>query len=65
MCPVLEWRRGYRQLFYKEELSVRERLGYPPFTELIRVTTAAERVERAQAASQYLVERLAAHFSGG
>jgi len=51
--------------FYKEELSVRERLGYPPFTELIRVTTAAERVERAQAASQYLVERLAAHFSGG
>ncbi|NLO27500.1 MAG: primosomal protein N' [Actinobacteria bacterium] len=52
------------ELFYKEELSVRERLGYPPFTELIRVMTVAEHAERAQVASQYLVERLAAHFKG-
>ncbi|MBN1321842.1 MAG: primosomal protein N' [Thermoleophilia bacterium] len=51
--------------FYGEELSIRERLGYPPFAELIRVTTVGDSVERAQVASQYLVERLAVHFKGG
>lgn len=49
--------------FYRSELLVRERLGYPPFADLIKLVTVASRGDRAQRAAQYLVERLAPHFS--
>ncbi|MFH0916459.1 MAG: primosomal protein N' [bacterium] len=49
--------------FYREELAVRERLGYPPFAHLIRLTTLAEDAERARVGARYLAERLAPHFS--
>jgi len=50
--------------FYREELGIRERLGYPPFTDLIRVTTVAEHSDRAQAGARYIADRLASHFTG-
>ncbi len=50
------------QAFYREELHVRERLGYPPFVELIRVMTVAADAERADAGVRYLAEQLAPHF---
>ena len=50
------------QGFYRQELSIRERLGYPPFADLIRMTTVAERGERAQVGAQYLLKRLSPHF---
>jgi primosomal protein N' (replication factor Y) len=53
----------HEQAFYREELRVRERLGYPPFTELIRLVTVAADAERAQRGARYLAERLAPHFS--
>lgn len=48
--------------FYEEELRVRERLGYPPSVELVRVMTVAADMERADAGIRYLAERLAPHF---
>ena len=51
------------QGFYQQELSIRQRLGYPPFADLIRMMTVAEQGERAQVGAQYLVERLSPHFS--
>jgi primosomal protein N' (replication factor Y) len=51
------------QGFYRQELGIRERLGYPPFADLIRMMTVAERGERAQVGAQYLVKRLSPHFS--
>jgi len=51
--------------FYRQELAVRERLGYPPFTDLIRIVAAASQGERAQAGAQVLVERLGPHVGGG
>ncbi len=51
------------QAFYREELRMRDRLGYPPFTELIRLLTVAADAERAQVGARYLAERLAPHFS--
>ena len=48
--------------FYREELAVRERLGYPPFADLIRLMTVAQVPTRAQIGARYLVERLAPHF---
>jgi primosomal protein N' (replication factor Y) len=48
--------------FYQQELELRERLGYPPFTDLIRVMTSSDRDERAQMGVRYLVERLSPHF---
>ena len=51
------------QAFYAEELRIRERLGYPPFSEIIRLVTLAEDAERAGAGARYLTERLARHFT--
>ncbi len=48
--------------FYQEELRARRRLGYPPFTQMIRLVTAAREPDRAQAAASYLAERLAPHL---
>lgn len=48
--------------FYRRELSIRERLGYPPFTELVRIVTAAEDVQRCQRGALHLAERLGLHF---
>jgi primosomal protein N' (replication factor Y) len=53
---------GNEDLFYAEELSIRERLGYPPYAELIRLVTSSAHPERAQAASRHLVERLEPYF---
>jgi primosomal protein N' (replication factor Y) len=53
------------QAFYQEELRARERLGYPPFVDLIRVMTVATDAERAEAAVRHLTERLAPHFPAG
>jgi primosomal protein N' (replication factor Y) len=50
--------------FYQEELAVRERLGYPPYTEIVRLLTSSPDPEKAQAAARHLVERLAPYFSG-
>lgn len=48
--------------FYREELRIRERLGYPPFSEIVRLITVADEAGRARAGAHFLVERLAAHF---
>jgi len=53
---------GDEDAFYREELSIRERLGYPPYAELIRLVTSSARPERAQAAGRHLVERLEPYF---
>ncbi len=55
---------GNEDLFYAEELSIRERLGYPPYAELIRLVTSSAHPERAQAAGRHLVERLEPYFLG-
>lgn len=49
-------------LFYQEELRARRRLGYPPFTQMVRLVTVAREPDRAQAAASYLAERLAPHL---
>jgi primosomal protein N' (replication factor Y) len=56
---------GDEDAFYREELSIRERLGYPPYAELIRLVTSSAHPERAQAAGRHLMERLQAHFPAG
>lgn len=50
--------------FYREELAGRERLGYPPYTEIIRLLTSSPDAQKAQAAGRHLVERLAPYFAG-
>ena len=56
---------GDEEGFYREELAIRERLGYPPFAELIRLVTSSSDPQRAQAAGRHLVERLASYFAAG
>jgi primosomal protein N' (replication factor Y) len=56
---------GDEEGFYQEELAIRERLGYPPFAELIRLVTSSPDPQRAQAAGRHLVERLASFFAAG
>jgi primosomal protein N' (replication factor Y) len=51
------------QGFYSRELGIRERLGYPPFTRLIRLVTVGEKPERVQRGAEHLVERLSPHFA--
>jgi primosomal protein N' (replication factor Y) len=51
------------EAFYARELGIRERLGYPPFTRLIRLVTVGEQAQRVQLAAQHLVERLSPHFA--
>ena len=53
---------GEEEAFYQEELASRERLGYPPFAELIRLVTSSPDAQKAQAAGRHIVERLAAYF---
>jgi primosomal protein N' (replication factor Y) (superfamily II helicase) len=53
---------GDEDTFYEEELSIRERLGYPPYAELIRLVTSSAHPERAQAAGRHLVELLEPYF---
>jgi primosomal protein N' (replication factor Y) len=48
--------------FYELELNSRERLGYPPFAELIRMVTVAEQSERAELSARHLLERLSRYF---
>ncbi|MCX8032884.1 MAG: primosomal protein N' [Thermoleophilia bacterium] len=48
--------------FYKTELDLRRRLGYPPFAELVRLVAAAKDPRRAEAGARYLVERLGRHL---
>jgi primosomal protein N' (replication factor Y) len=51
--------------FYRQELGVRKRLGYPPYTDQIRLVTSSARAERARAAAQHLLERLSPYFPTG
>jgi primosomal protein N' (replication factor Y) (superfamily II helicase) len=51
--------------FYREELAVRRRLGYPPYADLIRLVTSSPQADRAQAAGRHLVEGLSPYFTGG
>jgi primosomal protein N' (replication factor Y) len=51
------------EAFYSRELAVRQRLGYPPFTRLIRLVTAGDRAQSVQLAAQHLAQRLRPHFS--
>ena len=49
--------------FYREELRIRDSLGYPPFAELTRLLVASPEEERAKAAARHLTRLLAPHFS--
>ncbi len=51
--------------FYREELAIRERLGYPPFADLIRLVTSSTGAEQAQGAARHLLEGLSPHFGSG
>jgi primosomal protein N' (replication factor Y) len=48
--------------FYDLELDSRKRLGYPPFAELLRMTTVAERSELAELSARHLLDRLGRYF---
>ena len=48
--------------FYDLESASRERLGYPPFRELIRVLLSSRDEDRVEAGARYLAERLAPHL---
>jgi primosomal protein N' (replication factor Y) len=48
--------------FYEEELRTRSRLGYPPFSEMIRLVTVATDPDRAQVAARYVGEQLTLHL---
>ena len=60
-CIKMALERDERR-FYQEELRTRARLGYPPFSEMLRLVTIATDPDRAQVAAGYLVEQLAPHF---
>jgi primosomal protein N' (replication factor Y) (superfamily II helicase) len=47
--------------FYRLESATRERLGYPPFRELVRIVLSSRDEERLEAGARYLAERLAPH----
>ncbi len=49
--------------FYREELRIRDCLGYPPFAELTRLLVASPEEGRATAAARHLSRLLAPHFS--
>jgi len=48
--------------FYRAELDARERHGYPPYRDLIRLVCASRDEERAEAGMRYLAERLRAYL---
>lgn len=49
--------------FYRRELAVRQRLGYPPYNSLVRLVVAGEEAIRAERGAQYLGEQLRNHFA--
>ncbi len=49
--------------FYSRELGFRQRLGYPPFSQLIRLITAGEKAHSVRLAAQHLADGLRPHFS--
>jgi len=53
---------GDEQGFYEQELKLRQRVGYPPFRELVKLTMVAADARRAEMAARYLSERLSQHF---
>jgi len=53
------------EAFYLRELAIRERLGYPPFTELVRLLLVGERPEQVRRAAEHLADSLARHFEVG
>ncbi|MCL5942914.1 MAG: primosomal protein N' [Actinobacteria bacterium] len=55
---------GEVETFYRQELELRERLGYPPYRRLVRLVLACRYEERAEAGARYLVERLQGHLAG-
>jgi primosomal protein N' (replication factor Y) len=44
--------------FYREELAVREHLGYPPFRDLIKLVLSGAVDERVDAGGRHLIEKL-------
>ncbi len=56
---------GEEEAFYREELAMRQRLGYPPYAELVRLVTSSPDALKAQAAARHLVERMATYFPNG
>ena len=50
------------EAFYLREVAIRERLGYPPFTELVRLLMVGERPQQVRRAAEHLAERLGHHF---
>lgn len=53
------------EAFYLREAAIRERLGYPPFTELVRLTMLGERLQQVRMAAEHLADRLRPHFAPG
>jgi primosomal protein N' (replication factor Y) len=51
--------------FYRRELSIRKRLGFPPATHLTRLLLVGDDPKRVQQASHHLSERLRPHFGAG
>src|SRR3990167_4392176 len=60
--PVLQWAKSHDfKSFANEELTVRQTLEYPPFSQLIRIVVSGEEVMTVQASCEELVEELT-HF---
>lgn len=51
--------------FYRRELSARRRLGYPPFTQLVRLLAVGVDAQRTQVGATHLARRLRPHFVEG
>ncbi len=51
------------EAFYVREASIRKRLGYPPFTQLVRLMMEGNQPHRTQMAAEHLAERLKRHFA--
>ena len=49
--------------FYRRELSARRRLGYPPFTQLVRLVAVGEDPNRTRLGAAHLARRLSPHFT--
>jgi primosomal protein N' len=61
--PVLKWSQSQDyQSLYEAELSARRQYHYPPFSQLIRVVTAADDAELAEKACEHLAEMLGTHL---
>jgi primosomal protein N' (replication factor Y) len=51
------------EAFYAREAAIRMRLGYPPFTELVRLITVGVQPRPIQMAAEHLAESLRRHFA--